>query len=91
LISNLTPKSKKTKIHQKLKTLKEFKKNPNNKPQRNFLQIMADSDINVHVQKRIAIDIIANVIVRVYIALTVIVKIVRILLQKITFQIDIKK
>ena len=52
---------------------------------------MADSDINVHVQKRIAIDIIANVIVRVYIALTVIVKIVRILLQKITFQIDIKK
>ena len=52
---------------------------------------MEDSDINVHVQKRIAIDIIANVIVRVYIALTVIVKIVRILLQKITFQIDIKK
>ena len=71
--------------------MKEFKKNPNNKPQRNFLQIMADSDINVHVQKRIAIDIIENVIVRVYIALTVIVKIVRILLQKITFQIDIKK
>ena len=71
--------------------MKEFKKNPNNKPQRNFLQIMEDSDINVHVQKRIAIDIIANVIVRVYIALTVIVKIVRILLQKITFQIDIKK
>ena len=52
---------------------------------------MEDLDINAHVQKPNAIDIIANAIVQVYIALIAIVKIVKISLLKITFRIDIKK
>jgi hypothetical protein len=63
------------KIHPKITIPKKARKSQN-KPRQNFSRITEASDINVHVQKPNVIDTIVNVIVLVYIASTVIAKIV---------------